>query len=107
MGVILVLFVAGANVNLRCGPNKAPVRIVAAQQGHVEMLRVLIEHGADVEIGNISYFTALHAAAHFNKTEAIDAFVEAGGDIEPRGENGYTVFIVLAATSATKPCFAF
>ena len=52
---------------------------MAAQRGHVDILRAAIEHGADVGAADGFQRTALHVAADHNKAEAIGVLVEAGG----------------------------
>eukprot|EP00752_Nemacystus_decipiens_P007696 g6879.t1 len=81
------LLAAGADANHRCREYKTPVMHVAAQEGHVEILRALIKHGADVAAVDTDGRTALHIAASFATSEAVDMLVEAGSDIEARNDN--------------------
>jgi ankyrin repeat protein len=52
----------------------------AAEHGHVEVLRVLLELGADKQAKASRGGTALHAAAFNGHVEAIKALVQMGAD---------------------------
>ncbi|CAB1117378.1 unnamed protein product [Ectocarpus sp. CCAP 1310/34] len=84
----LALLAAGADITLRSTQFKCPATHAAALEGHVEILRAIIEHGADVDAVDAQQRTALHAASCFNKTEAVDVLVEAGAHIEARDKDG-------------------
>lgn len=56
----------------------------ASRMGHVDVLKTLLQHGADVNAASSRGLTALHYAAVRNQAGAIDALVEAGADIEAR-----------------------
>eukprot|EP00903_Cladosiphon_okamuranus_P013895 g12923.t1 len=82
------LLAGGADVSLRCGALKGSAVHMAAELGHVDILRAAIEHGADVNATDANHCTALHSAASENKVGAIDVLVEAGGNIEVRSRHG-------------------
>ena len=90
LGAALALLAAGADVCLKCGTYKSPVVQVAAQQGSVDIVRAVIEHGADVNAADTHQQSALHLATRCNKAGAIDVLVEAGANIEARTVSGFT-----------------
>ena len=90
LAATLALLAAGADASLRCGEFGSPVVIVAAQEGYVDIVRAVIEHGADVDAADTHQRTALHAAAWYNRAGAIDVLVEAGTNIESRDARGRT-----------------
>lgn len=65
----LAFLAAGADVNLRCGDDEAPAIHAAAHHGHVDILRDVIEYGADMDAQDKDQETALRWAA-FNKSRA-------------------------------------
>ncbi|CAM9730030.1 unnamed protein product [Ectocarpus sp. 8 AP-2014] len=81
---------AGADVNVRCGLLKRTVLSLAAEKGHVDILRALVKHGADVTAVDNDRDTALHVAAQFNRAEVIDALVDMGTNIEASNRIGCT-----------------
>ncbi len=84
----IALVAGGADVNLRCGLTDTTLVCTAVREGgkrQVEILRALIEHGADVKAGDIDGDTALHVASEHDEVEAVAVLVEAGADIEARG----------------------
>ena len=44
---------------------------MAAQKGHHEITRILLDGGADLTVGNITDDTPLHEAAHFGKIKVV------------------------------------
>jgi ankyrin repeat protein len=59
----------------------------AAQEGHVDAVRLLLEHGADPnarEEGDNTY--PLHWAAAYGHLEAVRALLDAGGDVDGFGD---------------------
>ena len=90
LAAALALLAAGADARLRCGEFEWPVIIMAAQNGHVDIVRAVIEHGAGVDAADTYQRTALHFAARFNEAGAIDVLVEAGANIEARSRGGLT-----------------
>ena len=85
MATARALLAGGANASAPHGACKRTALHMAAQTGHVEMLRAMIEHdGPDVNAAGSLGYTALHCAAlNLNGTsDAIDALVEAGANIE-------------------------
>ena len=58
---------------------------VAAEQGHVDIVKLLIENGADLDAGVTSGqapgATALHMAAEQNRIEAARILIENGADL--------------------------
>ena len=76
--------------------------------GHVDIMRVLIEHGADFMkyVDTWSEMTVLHAAAPSNTVGAIDVLVEAGANVEARDRYGETPLHCAAEKLTTKVALA-
>jgi ankyrin repeat protein len=57
---------------------------LAAVEGHLEVVKLLIAHGADVNAPEAFYNrTALHGAAWFNHHEIVQMLIENGADLNP------------------------
>ncbi|XP_008398667.2 protein phosphatase 1 regulatory subunit 12A isoform X5 [Poecilia reticulata] len=67
---------------------------VAAAKGYVEVLKLLIQAGYDVNIKDYDGWTPLHAAAHWGKEEACRILVENLCNMELVNKMGQTAFDV-------------
>ncbi|XP_054480234.1 protein phosphatase 1 regulatory subunit 12A isoform X2 [Anoplopoma fimbria] len=67
---------------------------VAAAKGYVEVLKLLIQTGYDVNIKDYDGWTPLHAAAHWGKEEACRILVENQCDMDLINKMGQTAFDV-------------
>jgi len=76
-------------VNSRNSTGRFPLEM-AAQTGQTDIVKFLLENGADVNL-NRGGATALHMAAIYGgKTEVITLLLENGADLNARTGNGYT-----------------
>ena len=68
-------------------PGYTPL-LIAATEGHVDLMRVLLEAGADATYANgeLSDDTALHKAAQRGHPAAIQLLIDAGADVNARDE---------------------
>jgi ankyrin repeat protein len=85
------LIAQGANVD-ELEPNGDAPLVMAAYLGHSEIVRMLLEAGADVKAVDPGMkATALHAASYAGRTEAAKLLVQYGIEIDKQGPyNGYT-----------------
>ncbi|XP_074553958.1 protein phosphatase 1 regulatory subunit 12A isoform X2 [Halichoeres trimaculatus] len=67
---------------------------VAAAKGYVEVLKLLIQAGYDVNIKDYDGWTPLHAASHWGKEEACKILVENLCDMDLINKMGQTAFDV-------------
>ena len=81
---------AGANVN--CLTKKtlsSPLR-AACHGGFLEMVQLLVEHGADIEIGNFRKYTGLMVACSRGHIEIVQYLLEKKADINAVAVDGHT-----------------
>lgn len=73
----------GASINDR--ENKAGVTplSVAAEEGHVGMARILVEHGADLEAGERNGYTPLSRALWRDQKEVVSLLQQSGAACQP------------------------
>ena len=71
----------------------------AAQHGHVEIVRILLEHGADTNLKRDDMFTALALAAFFGHTAVIRELIDHGAD--SRATTRHNTSVVMWATART------
>lgn len=79
------LLAAGAAMDVRCGNSGKTALDLAADGGHVELIRSLVRHGADVSARDSTGASALRGAAPKNQEGAINALVELGANIDVQG----------------------
>jgi hypothetical protein len=85
--VRLLVEKGGANVNLRSGPmGEAPLH-PAARNGNLQIVRYLLDHGAEVNLkarpyhfGNVEDYTALHLAALMGHSQVVQLLLARGAD---------------------------
>ena len=63
MEVVNFLLENGAHIDMVTTPHGATALYIAAQNGHLEVVRLLIQHNADVNKGDSDGYTSLHWAA--------------------------------------------
>ena len=66
----------------------------AAWEGHTQVVRGLIEHGADVHTRTTTGYSALLLAAREGYTETTQALLEAGADVNAAAEDGTTALVI-------------
>jgi ankyrin repeat protein len=88
---VRALIAEGVNVSALEPNGDAPL-VMAAYKGHTEIVRLLLEAGADVTAVDPGMrATALHAAAYAGRTDAARLLIEHGVEIDKQGPvNGYT-----------------
>lgn len=83
-------------------PREEPRSLAAAASGgHTDMVRQLIDHGADVDARDRSGQTPLHLAASQDQSEIVRLLLDGGADIDaPELQHGYRP-LHLAASSGS------
>lgn len=95
-GVVIALLACGADVHLRQRSGRdASALEMAAQFGHEDMMRALMQKGADVTAAAgandlVRGITALHYAAGSNRVGAVSLLVAAGASVEATDGQGRT-----------------
>jgi ankyrin repeat protein len=78
-------------------PNGATPIIVAAMFGHADLVDLLIERKATLDVQNNDGATALHVAALFGHPDAITALLGAGASTNIRNQDGLTALGLVRA----------
>jgi ankyrin repeat protein len=66
--------------------------LIAATNGHIAMVRLLLEHGADPNLRNYDGVTALHNAVYENQLDIVALLLEAGADPNIKDRFGNTAY---------------
>jgi ankyrin repeat protein len=80
----------GANCNTISKTYRRTALHLAVKFNHVDLAKLLIEKGADIEAANPAGWTALHFTAWLNRYEIAQLLIEAGAKIEARGVYSWT-----------------
>ena len=90
IGVVRVLLAAGAHPDGVSSPCFRAPLACAASRGHTDIVRALIEAGADVMLRAGDGETALHRAACNGQSAALQVLLDAGTDVNARDRGGRT-----------------
>ena len=74
----------------------------ACYNNHTEVIKFLLQHGADIHAESREGWRPLHSAAHWSQTEAAALLIEAGADINCRSHSGLAP-VHLAAQQNNRP----
>ena len=77
------------HINARCGSDETPMH-AAARAGHINILSLLLDHGADVDVRDNKGDTPLLKASWAGKREAGWYLIDRGADINARDKRDYT-----------------
>lgn len=81
---------SGAVVNSNASDDGYTPMYVAARVGRIDVIKALVDFGADVNALNKDGFTPLHVAAQSGHLEVISALAEYGGDLHIPNNDGNT-----------------
>ncbi|XP_019859225.1 PREDICTED: ankyrin repeat domain-containing protein 7-like [Amphimedon queenslandica] len=67
-------------------------------------MRTALSNGADINwhYPDVGSFTPLHAAAYYNRSDAVQWLLSNGADLESRNDAGYTPLMVAAMNGSTQ-----
>jgi ankyrin repeat protein len=92
----------GADVNATDATTDEPVLLKAAQNGYTEIVRALVENGADVEAKDSYDLTALFLAAYEGYTDIVQLLLDYGADISVRNAYGMSALLWTAWNGHTE-----
>ena len=81
--------------------NGRSLLLTCAREGHVEAAKLLLHHGADVNVPNNDGWTALHAAAYAADTRCVALLLKAGAAARVVDGSGQSP--VMAPSAAPAP----
>jgi hypothetical protein len=83
-----LLSIRNINVNMKDDEYGATPLHDAAYNGHVEITRLFLQNGAEVNVKSNGGFTPLHLAAYQGQVEILHLLVENGADLEAQDDDG-------------------
>ena len=98
---VRVLLEHHADINLRCASGETSLHwvfsVCSSEEKFMDMVRRLLEHGADPNIGNNDHTTPLHEASSRGLLEASRLLLIHGAKVDVKDKNGKTPFQVAAS----------
>jgi ankyrin repeat protein len=81
---VVALIQHGAKVDDTQNRYKTTALIVASEEGCTEIVKLLLDHGADIEAKEANGFTALTQAGSVWHWDTVDALIQAGAACQPK-----------------------
>ncbi len=94
---VRLLMAKGAKVNARSKLGNTPLLIAAADDGTSEVVKLLIDAGADVTAADRNHATALMNAASANDLANVKMLLQKGADANAKDDTGLTALMNAAA----------
>lgn len=94
---VRLLLAKGAGVNARSKVGRTPLLIAALHDGASEIVRLMIDKGADVKARDGGGLSVLQAAAFSNDAETVGLLLAKGADPNSKDEAGFTPLIAAAS----------
>ena len=91
MPEVVRLLDAGTPIEERSGKYRETPLMVAARRGTWDMVKLLLDRGANVNTSSPIAGTALHAAAYRGRLDLCKLLIERGADVNAPNEEGWTV----------------
>ena len=82
-GKVEKLIAGGVNINVHSENSKKTPMHLAASKGRLEVIRILVESGANIEVKNSDNKTPLDLAVQGSKTEIVRYLVSKGAKVTP------------------------
>jgi len=95
---------SASDVFMQDGRGRAPIHLAAASNS-TDMVRLILQSGAEVGAADKAGMTALHYASHNQNAEMVDVLLAAGAPVDVRDERGRTA-LHLAAIQGSLPVLA-
>lgn len=88
----LISFVEqGANINWQDSNMEGVTALhEASRKGNIEIVRYLLQKGADIHLRNYKGFSPLHIAAYCGENEIVSSLIAAGADINAKAKDDIT-----------------
>ena len=99
--VNLLLEERGVNVNARETTLGQTALMWAAAEGHAEVVRALIGHGADVHARSTARYTAFLLSARNTDLTTAEALLDAGADVNEAAYDGTTALVIATIRGNT------
>lgn len=96
------LIMSGANVNYAASDNRVTPLILASQNGNTDIVRILLNHNANVNATKKTGTTALMWAAINNHGEVLDLLLDYGAKVDQADIDGNTALIFAAHKGHTE-----
>jgi hypothetical protein len=93
----------GAAVEAQNAQQTTPLHL-AAQKGHAEVCRVLMEAGAAVGAQAAQQYTPLHVSAQYGHAEVCRVLMEAGAAVDARNVQQFTPLYLAAQSGHVEVC---
>ena len=99
LGVTRTLGERNADINVRDKYGSTPLHLTMrrwfkkserVQEGRIEVIKYLLEHGADSDAKDYTYETPLHDASFFGSVEGVQLMLEHGANVHVRTKKGQT-----------------
>lgn len=107
--IVQLLVTHGANVHSRVSNEgvlrKTPIPSLAAANGSLPILELLLDSGADVDAADATRVTALMSASFMGHREIVELLVRRGATLEATSIDGYTA-LMYAANAGQLDCAA-
>jgi len=92
----------GAHINARKGAYKTTALMEASVQGNVEVMRFLVENGADVNLVDKDGWTALMGATVEGRLESVKLLLELGAQVDAENDKGQTALVMASGPGHTE-----
>jgi len=93
---------AGANINAQEKLYGNTALVVASKYGYTEIVKLLLEAGADVNVKNKDGETALMKASYNGYTEIVKMLIDAGADVNIKDRYGTTALMLASLYGYTE-----
>jgi len=87
----------GANVDDRGSKGDLTPLMDAASQGHVDIVRLLMSHGADANAQSACGNSALMYSCSAGHEDVVQELLKVGANVEDNNENGHTPLMEAAS----------
>ena len=81
-----------------CHPFGVTALHLSTRFGHFEVLRLLLDHGVNVNARTDNHWTSMHISAAQGYTEIVNLLLERGADIHAMNATGETLYLLSLRT---------